>query len=136
VPATPEGVPAIKQLISEGVNVNVTLLFAVESYQAVAQAYVEGLEQLAKAGGDVTKVASVASFFVSRIDSLIDQKLSEALDATQDREKRKMLKSLVGKVAIANAKVAYAHYQGYTAGERWKALAGMGARTQRLLWAS
>ena len=136
VPATPEGVPAIKQLISEGINVNVTLLFAVESYHAVAQAYVEGLEELGKAGGDVTKVASVASFFVSRIDSLIDQKLSEALDSTQDREKRKKLKSLVGKVAIANAKVAYAHYQDYCAGERWKVLAKMGAKPQRLLWAS
>jgi transaldolase/glucose-6-phosphate isomerase len=136
VPATPEGVPAIRQLISEGINVNVTLLFAVESYQAVAQAYVEGLEELGKAGGDVSKVASVASFFVSRIDSLIDQKLSDGLDSTQDREKRKMLKSLVGKVAIANAKVAYAHYQDYCAGERWLALAKMGAKPQRLLWAS
>ncbi len=136
VPATPEGVPAIKQLISEGINVNVTLLFAVESYQAVAQAYVEGLEELDKAGGDLAKVASVASFFVSRIDSLIDQKISDALDSTQDREKRKQLKSLVGKVAIANAKVAYAHYQDYCAGEQWQALAKMGAKPQRLLWAS
>lgn len=136
VPATPEGVPAVKQLISEGVNVNVTLLFAVEAYQAVAKAYMEGLEQLAESGGQMAKVASVASFFVSRIDSLIDQKLSEALDATQDRERRKRLKGLVGKVAIANAKVAYAHYRDYCAGERWKALAQRGARPQRLLWAS
>ncbi len=136
VPATPEGVPAIKQLISEGINVNVTLLFAVESYQAVAQAYVEGLEELGKAGGDLAKVASVASFFVSRIDSLMDQKLSDALDSTQNQEKRKQLKSLVGKVAIANAKVAYAHYQDYCAGEQWQTLVKMGAKPQRLLWAS
>ncbi len=136
VPATPEGVPAVKQLISEGINVNVTLLFAVESYQAVAQAYVEGLEELANCGRDINKVSSVASFFVSRIDSLIDQKLSDALDNTQDRQKRQWLKSLVGKIAIANAKVAYAHYQELIKSDRWKSLAAKGANTQRLLWAS
>lgn len=93
VPATPEGIPAIAQLISEGINVNVTLLFAVETYEAVANAHMTGLEQRAAKGGDVSTVASVASFFISRIDSLIDEKLSEALDATQDPERRAKLKS-------------------------------------------
>lgn len=136
VPATPEGIPAITQLISEGINVNVTLLFAVEVYEAVANAYMTGLEQLAAKGGDVSKVASVASFFLSRIDSLIDEKLSQVLDATRDPERRAKLKSLVGKVAIASARIAYARYQELYAGERWKALAGKGAKSQRLLWAS
>ena len=136
VPATPEGVPAIKQLIGEGMNINVTLLFAVEAYEAVARAYLEGLEMLASSGGDLSRVSSVASFFVSRIDSLIDQKLCEALDETRDSERRAKLKSLVGKVAIANAKVAYALYRELQAGERWKSLASKGARPQRLLWAS
>ncbi|MEE9595884.1 MAG: transaldolase family protein, partial [Acidiferrobacterales bacterium] len=86
VPATPEGLPAIRQLISEGININVTLLFAVEIYEAVANAYMEGLEQLAEAGGNLRRVASVASVFISRMDSLVDQKLCEALDNTRDRE--------------------------------------------------
>ena len=136
VPATREGIPAIKQLIGEGMNINVTLLFAIEAYKAVANAYIEGLEQLTASGGDISKVASVASFFISRIDSLIDQKLCNALDATRDSERRAKLKSLLGKVAIANAKIAYADYQDLCASARWKALAEKGARTQRLLWAS
>src|SRR5262245_19616651 len=105
VPATLEGIPAITQLISEGINVNVTLLFAVETYEAVANAYMTGLERLTARWGDVSKVASVASFFISRIDSLIDEKLSEALDASRDPARPAKLKSLVGKVASANAKV-------------------------------
>ncbi|HEX9868678.1 MAG TPA: bifunctional transaldolase/phosoglucose isomerase [Candidatus Tectomicrobia bacterium] len=136
VPATPEGIPAIRQLISEGVNVNVTLLFAMEMYEAVAHAYIEGLEQRAAAGNEIRKAASVASFFVSRIDALIDQKLSEALDATRDPARREQLKSLVGQVAIANAKIAYARYRELYAGARWHALAAQGAQPQRLLWAS
>ncbi|MGH7964936.1 MAG: bifunctional transaldolase/phosoglucose isomerase [Candidatus Binatia bacterium] len=136
VPATPEGLPAITQLIGDGINVNVTLLFAVEAYEGVAKAYMTGLEQLAAKGGNLGKVASVASFFVSRIDSLIDEKLSQALNATQDAERRTKLKSLVGKVAIANAKIAYALYREICATDRWKALAAKGAQTQRLLWAS
>ena len=136
VPATPAGVPAITQLISEGVNVNVTLLFAVETYEAVASAYMTGLERLVAKGGNIDQVGSVASFFISRIDSLVDQKLSQALDATRDAERRTQLKKLVGKVAIANAKIAYARYQDLHAGERWKALAARGAKPQRLLWAS
>ena len=136
VPATSEGIPAIKQLISEGINVNVTLLFAVTRYEEAAKAYMEGLELRAKAGGDLRRVASVASFFVSRIDSLIDQKLCEALDGTRDAEQRAKLKDLVGKVAIANAKMAYALYKDLYASEGWKALAAQGAQSQRLLWAS
>ena len=111
-------------------------MVAVEAYEAVANAYMEGLELLAKAGGDLSKVASVASFFVSRIDSLIDQRLSEALDMTKDPEARAKLKSMVGKVAIANAKIAYALYKELYAAKRWKELAEKGARSQRLLWAS
>jgi len=136
VPATPAGLPAIRQLIGEGINVNVTLLFAVETYEAVVRAYLEGLELLDSSGGDLSRVSSVASFFVSRLDSLLDQKLSEALDATRDPERRVKLKSLVGKVAIANAKVAYAFYRELLAEDRWKSLAAKGARSQRLLWAS
>ncbi|MFQ5935368.1 MAG: bifunctional transaldolase/phosoglucose isomerase [Acidiferrobacterales bacterium] len=136
VPATRDGIPAITQLVSEGMNINVTLLFAVEMYEAVAKAYKEGLEQLAAAGGDVSRVASVASVFISRIDSLIDQKLCDALDATRDPERRAKLKSLIGKVAIANAKIAYGRYQELYSTGGWKALAEKGARPQRLLWAS
>jgi transaldolase / glucose-6-phosphate isomerase len=136
VPATPEGIPAIEKLIGEGININVTLLFSVEVYEAVANAYMAGLQALAAAGGRVDKVASVASFFVSRIDSLIDERLSEALDSTREAGRRARFKSLVGKVAIANARIAYARYQELCATAAWKRLAGKGARVQRLLWAS
>jgi len=136
VPGTPEGVPAFKQLISEGININVTLLFAVEVYREVALAYIEGLEGLAKSGGDVSKVSSVASFFVSRIDSLVDQKLSEVQKVTANPEGRAKLESMAGKVAIANAKIAYALYRDLYAEKRWKVLAEKGAKSQRLLWAS
>ncbi|MCZ6732025.1 MAG: bifunctional transaldolase/phosoglucose isomerase [Gammaproteobacteria bacterium] len=136
VPATPEGLPAIRQLISEGININVTLLFAVDIYEAVANAYMEGLEQLAEAGGNLHRMASVASVFISRIDSLVDQKLCQALDNTRDGERRTKLKGLLGKVAIANAKVAYGRYQALHTSDRWQALVEKGARSQRLLWAS
>ena len=127
VPATQEGVPAIRQLISEGFNINVTLLFALERYEEVARAYAEGLKELAQKGGNLGKVASVASFFISRIDSLVDQKLSDALDATSDPDRRAKLKSLVGKVAIANARIAYGRSHEFCAEEDWKALAAKGA---------
>jgi transaldolase/glucose-6-phosphate isomerase len=136
VPATPEGLPAIKQLISEGINVNVTLLFAQKMYEQVAEAYVAGLEQLQKNGGDVSKIGSVASFFISRIDSAVDKLLDEKIKAaTSDKDKEK-LQALKGKVAIANAKLAYQHYLRFFATDRWKALEAKGAHTQRLLWAS
>ncbi len=124
VPATPAGLPAIKRLIASGVNINITLLFAVDVYEQVAQAYIEGLEEFAKNGGDVSRVASVASFFVSRIDTEVDKRLE------------RWAIPLRGKAAIANAKLAYERYESLFAEPRWQALAQAGARTQRLLWAS
>jgi transaldolase/glucose-6-phosphate isomerase len=126
VPATPAGIPAIRQLISEGININVTLLFAVDMYEQAAHAYKEGLESRLVAGGDIDRVASVASFFVSRIDTLVDQKLGDA----------GLSEDLMGKIAVANAKLAYVVYQEFSSSEQWKALAAKGARPQRLLWAS
>src|SRR4051812_32592164 len=136
VPATPAGVPAIRQLISEGISVNVTLLFSVEAYEQVADAYMAGLEAYHAKGGDVSRVASVASFFVSRVDTLVDSRLEKMLDATTEPELRKKLKGLVGKVAIANARLAYARYRDLHATERWRKLAELKAMPQRLLWAS
>jgi transaldolase len=137
VPGTPEGVPAVRQLISEGININITLLFAQEAYVKVAEAYTDGLEAAQKAGIDISGIASVASFFVSRIDSLVDSMIDERLKtATPPSQDQDLLRSLHGKVAIANAKQAYRIYQQMIAGTRWKALAARGAQSQRLLWAS
>ncbi|MFN0316385.1 MAG: bifunctional transaldolase/phosoglucose isomerase [Burkholderiales bacterium] len=136
VPATPEGIPAIRQLISEGINVNVTLLFAQSAYEQVAQAYIDGLENFARQGGDLTKVASVASFFISRIDSSIDAMLAERLKTSTDASEQGQLKSLMGKVAIANAKLTYQRYRDLFNSPRWRALAAKDAQTQRVLWAS
>jgi transaldolase len=135
VPATPEGIPAIRELISEGINVNVTLLFARSAYEAVAQAFIEGLEARAAAGGDLPHVASVASFFVSRIDTLVDTQIEARLKAATGADKA-ALEGLRGKVAIANAKLAYQSYKKIFAGPRWEALAKKGAQVQRVLWAS
>jgi len=135
VPATPEGLPAIRQLISEGINVNVTLLFAREAYEAVAWAYIEGLEARAKKGEPLVHVASVASFFVSRIDSLIDRWIEEKLVTAQPADKA-LLQALLGKVAIANAKLAYQSFKKIFSGPRWDALVAQGAMVQRVLWAS
>ncbi|WP_454688854.1 bifunctional transaldolase/phosoglucose isomerase [Achromobacter aloeverae] len=134
VPGTAQGVPAIRQLIAEGINVNVTLLFSREAYAQVAEAYVQGLEERVRAGGDIRRLASVASFFVSRIDTRIDKAIADRL-AAGDAEAG-ALKALQGKVAIANAKLAYQDYQQLIASPRWKALAERGAHPQRLLWAS
>lgn len=136
VPATPEGIPAIVQLLSKGINVNVTLIFALEIYELVAEAYLTGLEQLAARGGDVSSVASVASFFVSRIDTTADAAIAARLKTSTDGGEQVVLRNLQGKVAIANAKMAYQRYQTLFAGSRWDALARRGAMTQRLLWAS
>lgn len=137
VPGTPEGAPAVRQLTSEGININITLLFAQEAYVKVAEAYIEGLEAAQKAGMDISGIASVASFFVSRIDSLVDSMIDERLKAaTPPSQDQELLRSLQGKVAIANAKQAYRSYQQMIAGQRWKALAARGAHVQRLLWAS
>ncbi len=136
VPATPEGIPAIQQLIGEGINVNVTLLFSQKVYQEVAEAYISGLETYGATGGDVSKVKSVASFFVSRIDTAVDDRIEAKLKQAQGETKEK-LQSLLGKIAICNAKLAYQYYQQlYHNAPRWKALAVGGATPQRLLWAS
>jgi transaldolase/glucose-6-phosphate isomerase len=136
VPGTAEGLPAIRQLIGEGININVTLLFAQDVYEKVAEAYIEGLENLAARGGNLKKMASVASFFISRIDSLIDSLLNDKLKAATDPSQQALLKSVLGKVAIANGKLTYQAYQRIFSGPRWQALAAKGAQTQRVLWAS
>jgi transaldolase / glucose-6-phosphate isomerase len=136
VPGTAEGLPAIRQLIGEGININITLLFAQEVYEKVAEAYIAGLEDLANRGGNLKKMASVASFFISRIDTLIDSMLNDRLKKTTDATQQALLSSLLGKVAIANGKLTYQRYQRIFSGPRWEALAAKGAQTQRVLWAS
>ena len=136
VPGTAEGLPAIRQLIGEGININITLLFAQEVYEKVAESYIAGLEDLAKRGGNLKKMASVASFFISRIDTLIDSLLNDRLKKTTDASQQALLSSLLGKVAIANGKLTYQRYQRIFSGPRWEALAAKGAQTQRVLWAS
>jgi transaldolase / glucose-6-phosphate isomerase len=135
VPATSEGIPAIRQLLEEGLNINITLLFAQSAYELVAEAYLAALEARVLKGLDVNHSASVASFFVSRIDTLVDSKI-EGLLKTASGSARDLLVSLEGKIAIANAKLTYKKYQELFGGARWKALAAKGAQTQRLLWAS
>jgi transaldolase/glucose-6-phosphate isomerase len=136
VPATPAGIQAIRQLIGEGISVHATLLFSVEVYEAVADAFMAGLESYGAKGGDVSKVASVAGFLISRVDTLIDSRLEALLDTTTDPEQRKKLKGIVGKVALANARLAHARYCDLQATERWQRLRERQARPQRLLWAS
>lgn len=135
VPGTPEGVPAIRQLLVDGLNINVTLLFAQSAYEAVAEAYIAALEERAAKGLDVSRSASVASFFVSRIDTLIDSIVDDKLKTASGADKDLLL-SLHGKIAIANAKLTYQKYGELFGGGRWKALEAKGAQTQRLLWAS
>jgi transaldolase/glucose-6-phosphate isomerase len=125
VPATGAGVRALERLTAEGSSVNMTLIFSVEQYRAVAEAYITGLEKLVAAGGDPKRVSSVASFFVSRVDSAVDRKLEERGEI-----------GLQGRIAVANAKTAYAAFRGYFSGPRWETLAARGARIQRPLWAS
>jgi len=136
VPGTPEGIPAFRQLISEGINVNVTLLFSQQVYEEVAAAFIDGVEKFAASGGDVSKVASVASFFISRIDVLIDSLVEEQLKKETDPASKTKLQGILGKVAIANGKLTYEAYQRIFSSSRWKALAAKGAQTQRVLWAS
>ena len=136
IPGTAEGIPAIRQLISEGININVTLLFAQEVYVQVAESYIAGLEALAKNGGDLKKMAGVASFFISRIDTLVDSLVNDKIKKTTDTNQLAILKGLLGKVAIANGKLTYQKYQRIFSGPRWQALATKGAQTQRVLWAS
>ncbi len=129
VPATPAGIPAIRQLIGRGLNINITLLFSVDVYEEAVEAYISGLEDLQRAGGDVSKTGSVASFFVSRIDTAIDKRVG-------DLPGKQLADRLRGKAAIANAKLAYVRYKALFSGPRWRQLASAGAKTQRLLWAS
>jgi transaldolase len=136
IPGTAEGLPAIRTAIGEGININVTLLFAQEVYVKVAEAYIAGLEDLAARGGNLKKEAGVASFFISRIDSLVDGMIDAKLKTTTDSQQQALLKSLLGKVAIANGKLTYQRYQQIFSGPRWQALAAKGAQTQRVLWAS
>jgi transaldolase / glucose-6-phosphate isomerase len=136
VPATTPGLAAIRRLTGEGINVNITLLFSQRVYEGVVEAYLGGIEDLIARGGDPGGVASVASFFVSRIDSAIDKLIEAQLGQTRDDAQRRALGSIRGKVAIANAKLAYERYKRLFAGPRWKVLRAKGARTQRLLWAS
>ena len=136
VPATTPGLAAIRRLTGDGINVNITLLFSQEVYEGVVEAYLGGLEDLVAWGGDPDKVASVASFFVSRIDTAVDKLIEARLGQTIDAAERLALTSIRGKVAISNAKLAYQRYKRFFAGPRWEALRAKGARTQRLLWAS
>src|SRR5712672_907782 len=136
IPATPQGLPAIRQALEEGININITLLFAQSAYEQVAEAFLAALEARAAKGQDISHIASVASFFVSRIDSLVDSKIDALLKTETEAKKKALLESLQGKVAIANARRTYKKYQELFGGARWKALAAKGGQTQRLLWAS
>src|SRR6187399_3622141 len=136
VPATPEGLPAIEHLIGEGISINITLLFSQAVYREVAEAYIAGLEKFVAGGGDPAPVASVASFFVSRIDNAVDKQLDDKIARANDPSEKERLSALKGKVAIANAKLAYQDYKRLFAGPRWEKLAAKGAKPQRLLWAS
>ncbi|MEA2920320.1 MAG: transaldolase / glucose-6-phosphate isomerase [Bradyrhizobium sp.] len=136
VPATAEGLPAIEHLIGEGISINITLLFSQKVYAEVAEAYLAGLEKYVAGGGDPSHVASVASFFVSRIDSAVDKQLDEKIARANDPTEKERLAALKGKVAIANAKLAYQQYKRLFSGPRWDRLKAKGAKPQRLLWAS
>src|SRR5438067_594144 len=136
VPGTAEGIPAFQQLIGEGINLNVTLLFSQEVYQQVAEAYIRGLDKFAATNTDVGRIASVASFFISRIDYSIDANVSNRLKSAKNAQEEQKLKGLLGKVAIANGKLAYQRYLNIFSGAQWDKLRAKGAQTQRVLWAS
>ena len=136
IPATVEGLPAIEETVSRGIPVNVTLIFSVKRYEEVAQAYIRGVERLAASGKDPRAVASVASFFVSRVDTAVDKLLDAVIPRWPGSPKAETAISLKGKVAVANARLAYARFREIFSTPRWKGLAGKGARTQRPLWAS
>jgi len=136
VPGTEAGLPAIEELIATGINVNVTLLFSLRGYERVMEAYLSGLERRAEAGEPLDRVASVASFFVSRVDSAVDAELEKKLEQASSENERAEIRGLFGRAAIANAKLAYARFQEIFAEERFGKLAAAGARVQRPLWAS
>src|SRR5262249_41514119 len=134
IPATPAGIPAIEQMIYEGVNINVTLIFALERYVEVTEAYIRGLEHRSYEGQAVTGIASVASFFVSRVDTLVDRLLDERIGQESDPAHREALRALQGRAAIANARLAYQRYEQIFHGDRFKELLALGAAPQRCLW--
>ncbi len=136
VPGTVEGLPAVEELIARGVPTNITLIFSVERYREVAQAYIRGLERLVASGGDPRRVGSVASFFVSRVDTAVDKKLDEIVTLSPGSPRAETAISLKGRVAVANARLAYARFREIVSSARWQALATKGARVQRPLWAS
>ncbi|MGB3403192.1 MAG: transaldolase [Microcoleaceae cyanobacterium] len=136
IPGTTEGLPAVEKVIAAGINVNVTLLFAVSSYIDTFWAYIKGLEARVKDGKDISKIASVASFFLSRIDIKVDDMIDAKLNGVTDMNRQAKLEAVKGKVAIANAKIAYQEYKKIIQSDRWKALSAKGANVQRLLWAS
>ena len=136
IPATREGIPAIEQMIYEGVSINVTLLFAVSFYEAVIEAYLAGLERRVVEGKAIDQIHSVASFFVSRVDTMVDKELEAKIGAAQDPQEQAQLKGLLGQTGVANVKLAYQAFKRVIAGPRWQALAAKGANLQRPLWAS
>lgn len=136
IPGTPEGLPAVERSLADGINVNITLLFGVDSYEQVALAYLAALEKRVQAGLPLDRIGSVASFFISRVDSLVDGRLEEKIKAVESDLERQRLSALLGKAGVANAKIAYAKFQEIFSGDRWAALAAKGARVQRCLWAS
>lgn len=136
IPGTHEGIPAIEQMIYEGLSINITLLFAVSMYEQVMEAYLKGLERRVAEGKPIDQIHSVASFFVSRVDTMVDKELEAKIQATNDAAEQERLRSLLGKAAIANAKLAYQSFKRVFAGARWEALKEKGATIQRPLWAS
>jgi transaldolase len=136
IPGTPEGLPAIQHCLAEGLNINITLLFGVDNYEKVALAYIKALETRAAGGEPLDRVSSVASFFVSRVDTMIDDRLNTLIAAAKSDLEKRRLETLRGKAGVANAKIAYEKYQELFSGPRWEALAAKGARVQRCLWAS
>lgn len=136
IPGTPEGIPAIEECIYEGININITLLFSLAAYEQTIEAYLRGLERRAAEGKPIDRIASVASFFVSRIDTAVDKKLEEMISKSESEDEKEQLRSLSGRIAIANAKMAYQLFKEAFGGERFAALKEKGARVQRPLWAS
>jgi transaldolase len=136
IPSTPAGIPAIRQALSEGININITLMFSLDNYRQVAEAYLSALEDRLAAGKDISRIASVASFFVSRVDVLVDNLLEDKMEAVGASAQQQKLKTLQGKTAIANARLAYQEFKRLFSGSRFAALQQRGARVQRPLWAS
>jgi len=136
IPATPEGLPAIRQTLAEGLNINITLIFSIEDYRKVADAYISALEERNAEGKDISHIASVASFFVSRVDTLVDQLLENKIKVASDSAEQQKLKSLEGKAAIANARLVYQDFKRIFHSPRFESLKHSGAHVQRPLWAS